>query len=216
MNKKWIFRGSLVLVIGLLLSQSVRFEKLDEHNQKMLDQNFDAESFALDFWQNKLPGVVEQAVDAAVFLKALEADLLSALKTHGNTLGIADAYSILLKGSGTVLAVTDDGIAVSVQAPVSQPDIQIETAFIFGNAIRDASGLVDVSDFPNSTDFNNISGILNRTVREEVLPPFLSKVKAGQKIYFAGATEIRTDRPDEQSIKIIPVLIDILEEETNL
>ena len=64
---------------------------------------------------------------------------------------------------------------------------KLATEFIYGNAIRDASGLVDVKDFPNTMDLNNISEELNKMVRKTVLPPFKTAVKKGDKIIVTGA-----------------------------
>ncbi len=69
--------------------------------------------------------------------------------------------------------------------------IKLATEFIYGNAIRDASGLVDVKDFPNTMDLNNISEELNKMVRKTVLPPFKTAVKKGDKIIVTGAIEIK-------------------------
>ena len=53
----------------------------------------------------------------------------------------------------------------------------IATEFIFGNAVRDATGLININEFKNTMDFNNVSAELNRIIREKVLPQFKPVIK---------------------------------------
>jgi predicted lipoprotein len=46
--------------------------------------------------------------------------------------------------------------------------LEIDTKFIFGNAIRDASGLVKLTDFKTTAEFNKISESLNTIIREKL------------------------------------------------
>lgn len=47
--------------------------------------------------------------------------------------------------------------------------MRLETGPVFGNVLRDGTGLLDVNDFPNSQDFNALSSEINRRVEEQVL-----------------------------------------------
>ena len=46
----------------------------------------------------------------------------------------------------------------------AKPEVIIQTGNIFGNAARDATGLLDVNIFANSRDFNDIASEINRRI----------------------------------------------------
>ena len=65
---------------------------------------------------------------------------------------------------------TKKALASRSNAKRSEPDIVLQTGLLFGNTVRDATGLLDASNFPNSQQFNEISTELNRIVEARVLP----------------------------------------------
>jgi len=85
------------------------------------------------------------------------------------------------------------------------------TEYIYGNAVRDASGLVDIKDFTNTTDLNNISEQLNKTIRLEVLPPFKKQVKQGNKIEVVAAVELNKAHINFNDLELIPVRLKIIQ-----
>ena len=88
--------------------------------------------------------------------------------------------------------------------------VKLATEYVYGNAIRDASALVDVKDFTNTTDLNSISEELNKTVRTTVLPPFKKHVKKGDKIEVTGAVEINKEHINWK-LELFPVRIKIVQ-----
>jgi predicted lipoprotein len=80
---------------------------------------------------------------------------------------------------------------------------------VFGNTIRDGSGLLDVSDFPNSRDFNAISSEINRRVEERVFPLLKQKAAAGVAIQFAGCVDITDPETDLRPLRLVPITIKI-------
>jgi predicted lipoprotein len=84
---------------------------------------------------------------------------------------------------------------------------RVATAFIFGNAIRDGSGAVNIDEFLNMTDFNNVSIEINNLVKNNLVPVLNKNAKPGMKLQFAGAFEIKEDDIDVQSIRVIPVSV---------
>ena len=83
----------------------------------------------------------------------------------------------------------------------------LETVNLFGNAIRDASGLIDVSDFPNTMEFNTVSVEINRIVRENIAGPALEHAAVGKTVRFTGAAEVSEDDPSIRPLHIIPIEI---------
>ena len=116
----------------------------------------------------------------------------------------------LVKVIGTVAVINEDDLILQVSHADSVMDVKLATEFIYGNAIRDASGLLDIKDFSNTTDLNNISEELNKTVRTTVLPSFKKQVKKGDKIEVTGAVEINQEHTRLNELELIPVRIKIL------
>ena len=87
----------------------------------------------------------------------------------------------------------EDEIIMQINHRDSLMTVILATEYIYGNAIRDASGLLDIKDFTNTTDLNSISEELNKTVRTRVLPAFKKQVKQGDKIEVTGAVEFNKE-----------------------
>lgn len=198
----------VILIFGLLVSRSCYFERLDKAKERTERKAFDPAEYARDFWDNKLMKNLDRAVDAQTLLELLNADIKQARDEHGRILGISSVCCFLLSGKGTVISMNEDGVFVSIKRPPSDPDIVIVTSYVFGNAIRDASGLVNPDQFPNSRDFNNISEQINKIVTTQVIPPFMDKVRKGTTVRFVGATEVSEDEPQIHPLRVIPISLE--------
>jgi predicted lipoprotein len=89
--------------------------------------------------------------------------------------------------------------------------LSVALEYIFGNAVRDASGLIDVNDFSNTMDFNNISDEINKIIKERVVPPFKTNVAEGELVEFVGALELNRGNVNLDLIEMIPVKLAIKE-----
>jgi predicted lipoprotein len=208
MKRKYKYIPAL-LILGLLLSRSCYFERLDKAKEQVQTGSFDPAAYARDFWDKKLMKNLDRAVDAQALLELLHTDIQQAREKYGRTLGISDVCYLLLSGQGKVVSMNEDGVFVSIESPESEPDIVITTSFIFGNAVRDASGLVEPGEFPNSRDFNNVSEEINKIVTTQVIPCFLEKVKEGTTVRFVGAAQVSQDEPEIHPLYVIPILLEI-------
>ena len=186
----------------------VRILPLDEARQKRLSGTFDARTFAEQLWRESLVHALDRAVAAPVLFTAINNDKVAARERYARTVGIGDIYYYFVAGTGRVVSVEEDTVALAL-GESDEIDIVIETSMIFGNAVRNGTGLVNVNDFPNSRDFNNISQELNRLVEERVLPPFRKAVKAGAKVRFAGCAEIVNENRDLHPLRIVPVALEV-------
>jgi predicted lipoprotein len=88
--------------------------------------------------------------------------------------------------------------------------VKLATEYIYGNAIRDASGLVDIKDFTNATDLNNISEELNKKVRTLLLPEFKKQVRKADTLEVFGAIELNKEHINFNFLELIPMRINIL------
>ena len=115
-----------------------------------------------------------------------------------------------MKGEGQIESINENDASVIIKSDSTSIGARIATEFVFGNAIRDASGLIDINEFNNTMDFNNVSAEINKIIRTEVLPPFKSTAKKGDMVQFVGAIELNQEHPDLENIEIIPVTLKII------
>jgi predicted lipoprotein len=197
--KKFCKYTVAVVIIGFLLYHSLYFENLQKVKEQQRKQAFNAAEYARDFWDNQLPAVLDSAVDAGELIELFNTDMAGAVKEYGKAPGVSRVYAYLLKGRGRIVAAGEEGLKVSVREPQANPDVFIATGlYIPGNAVRDASGLIDVSEFSNTMKFNEISGEINKIVVKEVIRPFLDKnPAAGMTVGFSGASQVAQDATQE-------------------
>lgn len=208
MQKKVVKYSVFIIVLLFLGYNSIYFRKLDEVNGAASSQKFDAPAYARSFY-DQLNARLDSAVEMGKLLALLKTEPAKAFNEHSNALSIGNVRYFLVHGEATVTAVYDDAISISLPDSAMKSTVTIATEFIYGNAIRDASGLVDLKDFTNTADFNNVSEEINKIVRRDVIPPFKKEVKKGDAILFSGAIEMNKAHINIDSIEIIPIKLSI-------
>lgn len=208
--KKVIKYILILLVVGLLGYKSVYFKKLSEL-KKGTDEKFDAAAFSKKLWDEKLPAKLDSAVELTSLINAIQISPADAFSKYSNALGIGNYRYCLVKVTGVAADINEDEIILQVNHADSLLNTRLATEYIYGNALRDASGLVDIKDFTNAMDLNNISEQINKTVRTSVLPPFKKQVKKGDKIEVTAAVEINKEHIRFDGLELIPVRIKILQ-----
>ena len=198
---KYVF-GSLAIFVVLFFS--FRIEKLDEYKAAKTVTTFDATSYAHDVWNNKIPAVISEAPEIVSLLKLLKTNKQEAFEDYGKKLGISKTWYFMAKGECVIDSVMDESLLVNIGY---NKKIQLATSFIFGNAVRDASEAVNIDDFINMTDFNNVSVALNKLVKEEVASQLRNSAKPGMKLQFAGAIEVNGENISLNAIRVIPVAV---------
>ena len=208
MNK--LFKYSLlILAIVLVAYKSVYVEKLSVHNGKTR-QKFDPVSFSKKLWLEQLPAKMDSAVALTNLIGAVAKEKEIALQEYTRALAIGNYRYALVKANLQVITVNEDEVLASLSAGDSTIQVKLATEFIYGNAVRDASGLVRVEDFPNTSDLNGISEELNRIVRTEVLPAVKGKLKTGDKLEVVAALELNKEHIHWQGIELYPVRIQLM------
>jgi predicted lipoprotein len=193
------------LTLLLVAYNSVYFRKLDEVKASLTAKEFNAAQYAQTFWTSKLQPNLNKAVDIARLTALLKADADKAFTTYSHALGIGNLRYFLVKGKGTITSVNEDDISVLLRPDTSRQTIILATEYIFGNAVRDATGLININEFNNTMDFNNVSSELNKIIREKVLPSLKQKAQKGNEIEFTGAIELNKEHLDLSDIEVIPV-----------
>ena len=198
-----------IVVILVVAYHSIYFKKLDEIKASRSGKEFNAATYVQTFWNNKLMPGLNKAIDITRLTSILSIDAPKAFESYSHALGIGNLRYFLVKGTGTIGSVNEDDVTVILQTDSSKQTITLATEYIFGNAVRDATGLININEFSNTMDFNNVSAELNNIIRAKVLPPFKSAVKKGNKIEFVGAIELNKEHLNLEKIEVVPVQLRI-------
>ena len=205
---KYALVGCLLLLVGY---KSVYFKKLSEVQAAAASGKFDAAAYARTFWVEKLTPGLAAATDLPQLLALLQSDKEGAFKKHSQALGIGNLRYFLVKGEGTITALQENELSLALQPDSSGTVITLATEFIYGNAVRDALGLMDLNDFSNTMDMNNVSAEINKKIRTEILPPFLAKARKGSVVQFTGALELNQQHLRLNKIEVIPISLQLAE-----
>lgn len=208
MQKKGLTYAILLVLLGVVAYNSVYFKKLDEVKASAgltADQKFDAKAYAQNFWITKLlPAAANSATDLSTLLAALKTDKEKTVDTYSHALGIGNIRYFLVKGEGRITAIGDNEITVEL---TSGEIVKLATEYIFGNAARDASGILKITEFDNTMDLNNVSAELNRIIRNKVVPPLRKSAKVGSPVKFVGAIELNKEHLHLDGLEVIPIQV---------
>lgn len=205
MNQKAIKYGVGIVLLGLLGYNSVYIQPLDQRQAENHQEVFDAHEYVESIWDTELAESYGNAPDFSQLLTELATDPEGTFEKSGNALGIGNIGYFRIKGEGTVLAVEENHVLLQI----ADQSLEIETEFIYGNALRDASGLVKINDYPNTSDFNTISEEINARIRQDLIPAFRSSLAVGDRVGFEGAMELNKAHLNLQRPEIIPFTLKI-------
>jgi predicted lipoprotein len=166
---------------------------------------FNATQFADSFWTNQLLPALPKCSAAEALIPLIQTDPAAAKKKYSRGAGVGDSYFYFVSGAGKIIAVSEDEISIEVTAGSTNAEISLQTGLTFGNALRDGTGLLSPSDYPNSQDFNDISAALNHIVETSVQPKLRVSARVGAKISFAGCAEVNDESADLKPLKVIPI-----------
>ncbi len=201
-------RASVLLGIGLILYFFLplfRIVPLKEAREQSAAAAFDPANFAAEFWNDQLQKGAAEAIDVAELLSIFNQDRNAATERYGHRLGLSSNASYFVSGSGRIIRVEKRLIEVAIEGGGV---VGIKTGPVFGNAIRDGSGLLDVSDFPNSRDFNAVSAQINRLVEETVFPGLQAKAAIGVTLRFVGGVDVADAETEISRLNLVPVVIE--------
>lgn len=201
--------GVITIVIICYFFPLFHLHHLDEIERKKQLSQFDPSVFVNDFWDHTLLQSLDKAVPVGTLFPLLQQDPKFAKEKYSNSVGIGSLYYYFIRGTGYVHSIHKDHISIVLELNHQEPDILIKTGKIFGNAIRNGTNLIDVSDFPNSREFNQISTHLNKIVENVVIPSFFQTIKVKDQIQFVGCCEIMNEETDLFPLKIVPINVTV-------
>ena len=170
------------------------------------DGAFNATAYAEKNWSKVTQTVTDKAVDATTLLPAIAADPAAAGKQYGGQVG--SPYSILVKGTGKVVAVDQaqgpGRLHLDLDPPDGTPDLSIAIGPVFlGTALRDAVGFINFGEFPNQIEYANVATALNTQVRQKVVAG--ADLAPGRTVTFAGAFQVL----DPKDLVVTPVQLQV-------
>ncbi|HMQ60909.1 MAG TPA: DUF2291 domain-containing protein [Flavilitoribacter sp.] len=200
--KKSYKYGLLVVALAFLGYNSVYFKKLSAVRAES-GAEFDFQAYADSiYYQGMLKN--DRTVGLPALLAAVRADADGAFEKYGNRLGIGNSAYFMVSCSGKIAEITADGISLVTD---DAETISVNTRYIFGNALRDASGLVKLTDFKTNADFNRVSEALNALIRTKIIPPVVQQLQAGDRIAVTGAVKLSKKALEYPEIVITPAQI---------
>jgi predicted lipoprotein len=211
-QRRWTIGAAVAAGMAVLVYFFPLFHvvPLSESGPDSNEAAFDASAFVDQFWTERLvPGTV-RAVDAAELIAAIERDRETARKKYGRSVGLGSAFYYFVRGTGRVVSVEKNSVGLSLHADQSTVQVSLQTGNIFGNAVRDGTGLLDVNNFANSQDFNALSSEINRRIEERVLPALRKRAAVGDQVRFIGCAEIMDEETDLHPLQIVPVVAEVL------
>jgi predicted lipoprotein len=166
---------------------------------------FDPVAAAARFWQADLPAAHARATDLAQVAPAIRANAEKARSQFARAAGLGTAY-FFVRGSGKVVAREKNTLRLA-PAGAEAEIVVIRLGPVFGNTVRDGTGLLDVNSFPGLQEFNALSAELNALVEKQVLPALRDRAVVGATVHFVGCAEAPESAPDagEPLFTLVPV-----------
>jgi predicted lipoprotein len=169
-------------------------------------ETFNAAQFADKFWRERLVPSLANAATAESLIESFKSDSKEVRTRLGRSVGVSRKTLYVVQAGGTIVSADQNAVGVATKDG-GEADIVLQTGPLFGNAVRDCSGLVRAGEFANSQHFNEISAELNRIVETRVIEPLKGRVKVGQRIQIVGCAELANDTADVKPLKLIPLQV---------
>jgi predicted lipoprotein len=203
--QRWPQLAAGTILVALLwrlpLFHVVRLDRQpipDEVNLPMLAEKF---------WTEQLPAA--PTADAGLVAARLQQNVAAAIKEFARPVGLGGTAYFLLRGRGRVIARTRDTIQLALAGPANAPVVELQIGAIFGNLVRDATGLLDVNQFSSGQDFNGLAAELNHLVEVRVLPTLRERALVGVEVGFVGCAEAREGIVGGPLLTIVPIQAEV-------
>jgi predicted lipoprotein len=167
-------------------------------------ETFNAAQFADKLWRERLVPSLANAVTAEAFVESFKSDPKEVRTRLGRSVGISRKTLYVVQAGGTIVSADKNAVGIATKEG-GEADIFLQTGPLFGNAVRDCSGLVRPGEFANSQHFNEISAELNRIVEMRVIEPLKRRAKVGQRIHVVGSVELADDTTELKQLPIVPL-----------
>lgn len=166
---------------------------------------FDPAAAAARFWRTELPAAYGRAADLTEVARAVRSDPGRARVRFGKAAGLGAAY-YFLRGRGRVVSREGNRLLLAPAGGGTEL-ILIRLGPVFGDAVRDGCGLIDVNAFPGLEEYNAFSAQLNSLVERTVLPRLRAQAVVGATIDLVGCAQAPEDAPGpgQPVLTLVPV-----------
>jgi predicted lipoprotein len=206
--------AAIILLLASLLLASCKLwtiRPLESKEQKpaAASQQFNADTYVDSIWQSKVvPTMLEQAVDLATVVSALDADVEAAKKQYSRG-AEGGAAHFIVKGAGRISHVESRSqnrtLTITLPNYRGKTEIAIQIGPVFrGTALRDAVGFIQFNEFVNQLQFAEVGNKLNDRVTKSVVKDFDPASAQGKQVSFCGAFKFG----DHAKIIIMPVKLE--------
>ncbi len=200
-----LYKNAMIILGILFLGyHSVYVEKLSERDMEA-DTIFDFQAFADSLYYNGITKS-QRAVELSQLIGEVQNNTDQTFEDHGNRLGIGTSAYFMTQCEGPITEKAEDHLLILVDNSL---EVTINTRYIFGNALRDASQLVALTDFKTNADFNKVSESLNALIRQKVLTPIVENLEVGDIIEVMGAIKLSRKNLQDPSLVITPATINV-------
>ncbi|MDQ8179352.1 DUF2291 family protein [Pelagicoccus sp. SDUM812005] len=214
LSSKFVRWGGSVALLAILwlVLPPFRIVSLDENGKLPSngkgDAAFDAGEFADRFWEETLVSSMDSATPLSDLLEAIDADLASAKRSYGEQKGEGAPVYFYAGGEGTVVEIK--GRRATLQAHGARVNLLIAPP-VFGNTVRDGTGLLSVNELPGLEEFNAVSAALNKKVELEVMSVLKDSLSQGVKVRFVGCSKVPEALSDGANLEFTPLRVEIAE-----
>lgn len=206
-TKKIITVLAAVAVVAVCVWQSVKVTDLAEYRALKASNDFSPDEQVDRFWSS-LDSLEQRAVAIDEFEQQVNIDPDGFAWSKGRTLGIGAPYSLLVVGEAAIVEKDDQSVLLDVKG---DRKYSLRTGFIFGNTVREASGMFSIDDYRNTMDFNMISSDINRRITDSAVAEVLDKLTVGTRVGFFGAVDVKIGKPLTE-VNIVPLRITVIEQ----
>lgn len=198
----------LALFAGFCLAFPPFHIKSKKARQEAIEEaTFNPAAFVGKFWTEHLLPASSQAVDAERVLAVIAESPGKVREQFGRTVGISSSYGIHIRGKGRVVSVSDDAVGLAVLSKGDVADVTIPLGFLVSNIVRDGTGLLNSSSYPNAQEFNEIAAELNKIVEEKVMPEVKRIAVVGKQLEFVGCVEVEDEDMDLKPLEVVPISV---------
>ncbi|MBD1420538.1 DUF2291 family protein [Sphingobacterium chuzhouense] len=208
-KRKMLVYGIVGLIGLFLLYHSFYAVPLDSRAKDVADG--DMEKVVAAYFSQTLPTTLAQAPEPCGLLKTLSAEENRSWTQYGKQTNIGSRYYFLIKGEGVISEIEKDFINVAFGEGAETCSLRISTVYIFGNEIRDASGKLLLQDVGELSKFNAISELINKKVRDEVVPEFLKQAQVGKKVQVDGAFALNKRIGVSKDFEVVPIQLQVID-----
>lgn len=162
---------------------------------------------ATRFWDTKLTAAQLHPTDWLVLIKALQGDPVQAGQAYGRRPAIGGSSYYLVSGEGRVVSIDSRGLWLGAPA-LGDWRVLLQTGPIFGSALRDATGLLELEDF-SSFDFNELGAQLNRLSEARVGSMLRKNTQLGTQLEFVAAARLDPVSGDAHTLLLAPIKVSL-------